>query len=86
MSKSIAVNHNENIVKLRELTDRICAYESNHSEKDFKSKEIVKLISEAIESEVSEIKRKQCEKEKVKCYEEMCTKIKSILNNVKIIK
>jgi hypothetical protein len=71
----------ENILKLRELTDRIC--ENQNSEVEYKK--VVNQLKNVVELGVLEIEKTKTPKTKMKCYENMCVTIKTILNNIKII-
>lgn len=70
---------NENIIKLRELADEMCVaeYSDNY-------KQIVLRLKMIMEEGKSSISNSKSSKNKVKCYEEMCIKVTSILNNIKI--
>jgi hypothetical protein len=68
----------ENILKLRELTDKICRVSPNGDyEKVLKN---VKSVIEEGEEEASQLTTSQ---NKIKCYEKMCLKINNILNSIK---
>jgi len=69
----------ENILKLRVLTDQIC--EEENSEIEYKK--VVKQLKNIVEQGVIEIERTTTPKTKMKCYENMCITIKTILNNIK---
>jgi hypothetical protein len=71
----------ENILKLRELTDQICGRE----ESEVEYKKIIKHLKNVVEKGVVEIEGSKTPKSKMKCYENMCATIKTILNNIKIL-
>jgi hypothetical protein len=68
----------ENILKLRELTERM------HKEiKEDEYKVIVKQLKKIVDDGKGEIAKSDCSESKIKCYENMCSTITSILTNVK---
>lgn len=69
----------ENIIKLRELADEMCVAEFSD-----KYKKIVLRLKMIMEEGKNSISNSKSSKNKVKCYEDMCVKVTSILNNVKI--
>jgi hypothetical protein len=71
--------YNENILKLRELTQKIC--ETTHKDENFL---ILKELKNIIEEGKGEISESKSSVTKIKCYEKMCLKITNILNNVKL--
>lgn len=71
----------ENILKLRELTDQICSRE----ESEVEYKKVVKQLKNIVDKGVVEIENSQTPKSKMKCYENMCATIKTILNSIKIL-
>ena len=71
----------ENILKLRELTDKICSREDSEVE----YKKVVKQLKNIVDKGVVEIENSQTPKSKMKCYENMCATIKTILNSIKIL-
>ena len=68
----------ENILKLRELTNKICKSPNSDYENVLKN---VKLLIEENEEEVSNLTTSLT---KIKCVEKMCLKINNILNSIKI--
>lgn len=68
----------ENILKLRELTNKICKSPNSDYENVLKN---VKLLIEENEEEISNLTTSLT---KIKCYEKMCLKINNILNSIKI--
>jgi hypothetical protein len=67
---------NENIVKLRELSEKLC---ENPNEE---YKLIVKKLKTIVDAGKNEIEKSQSEKSKIKCYETMCSTITNLLSNV----
>ena len=75
---------NENMVKLKELTDRICAEEATDiNETDYKI--AVEEINNVFTSEIHNIEDSQNKEKKLKCYENICSNIQIILNKFKIV-
>jgi len=70
----------ENILKLRELTDKI---DKETKSDDYKS--IVKQLKNIVDEGKNEIESTTSEKTKIKCYESMCTTITNLLTSVKFI-
>lgn len=65
---------NENILKLRELSEEMCSSNSQN---------YMLKIKEIIDESQNEIEKKLSVKAKVKCYEAMCSKITILLNSIK---
>lgn len=72
---------NDNIIKLRELTDKICKGEVNDDEL---FKQIIDEIKAVLDAEEDNLATIKSNTKKVKCYEDMCSKIKIILNKFKL--
>lgn len=72
---------NENITKLRELTDKICKGEVSD---DNLFVEIIKEIKAVIDEQEKDLLSMQSNVKKIKCYENMCSKIKIILEKFKL--
>jgi hypothetical protein len=70
----------ENIVKLRELTDKI-----NKNETKDEYKVIVKKLKSIVEDGNSELEKTNSTQSKIKCYENMCKTIATLLTSVKFI-
>lgn len=70
---------NENIKKLRELTDKMVKDKSD----DYES--IVRQLKKIIDEGKYEIEKTKSDKTKIKCYESMCITITNLLTNVKFI-
>lgn len=64
----------ENILKLRELTEKMCASIPNI--------EIIELVQHIIDESVEEVIKSKTDKTKIKCYETMCYKITNILTSI----
>jgi hypothetical protein len=69
---------NENILKLRELSDELCGL----SNSEYKA--IVKQLKKMVEDGKSEVDRISTPQSKIYCYETMCSNITKLLNSVKI--
>lgn len=78
----VSANHvkNENLIKLKELSDIICKTETDKGN----YKEAVGEIADVIEHSEDMIEDAQNTDNKIKCYESMFSKLKLILNNFKI--
>ena len=74
-------NVSENILKLRELNQRLTS--ESHPNNEYAK--IVEEIKELIDSNKIEINDTSSNISKIKCYESMCSKIILILNQIKII-
>jgi hypothetical protein len=70
----------ENILKLRELTDKI-----NKGETKDEYKVIVKQLKSIVEDGKTEIEKSSSPQSKIKCYENMCSTIAALLTSVKFI-
>lgn len=70
----------DNLIKLKKLTDEICAFEQDKISEDYENKKIINEIKETIDSETQNIKLVNSEYEKLKCYEKMFLKLNNILN------
>ena len=68
---------NENIVKLRELTEKLTIPSSNE---DYGF--IVKKLKDIVDNGKREMEGYSSEQSKIKCYETMCSKITTILKEV----
>ena len=71
---------NENILKLRELTNKLSSEENKD---DYKL--IVKKLKSIVDEGKAEIESSKTPQSKIKCYESMCTTIAAILTGVKFI-
>jgi hypothetical protein len=69
---------NENILKLRELTKKICSTTS-----DFDYKAVVDELKEVISVGKVDIDKSDCDEAKIGCYESMCMAVMKIINKVK---
>lgn len=70
----------ENILKLRELTERM-----TKGKKEDEYKLIVKKLKSIVDAGKSEIAKSDCPESKILCYETMCLTITNLLTNVKFI-
>ena len=68
----------ENILKLRELTEKICKVSP-----DSEYETVLKSVKTVIEEGEEEPSRLTTSQTKIKCYEKMCTRINNILNSIK---
>jgi hypothetical protein len=72
---------NTNILKLKELSDRICQYEKTEHDEEEKYKNVINEIKKVLETENPSL---NTDKEiRLKCYEKICSKIQIILNRFK---
>jgi hypothetical protein len=67
----------ENILKLIELTDKLCL--------DDEDRMVIAKLKEIIEYGKAEVLKARTIKGKIKCYESMCQTITNVLNNIQII-
>jgi len=72
---------NDNLIKLKELSDKICENEKKGFTLDSESIVAVEEIKKTIDLEVDNINTQPNKEEKLKCYEKMFQKVKIILNN-----
>jgi hypothetical protein len=79
----MVLKNNENISKLRELTEKLCNNEFENEAIDYK--EIVNEVKDIIATENENVHDEKNQANKVKCYENMCSKIKIIFNKFKIV-
>jgi hypothetical protein len=70
---------NENILKLRELTDRL-----NKEMPSDNYKDIVKQLKNIVDSGKEELESSKTPQSKIKCYETMCVTITNLLSSVNI--
>jgi vacuolar-type H+-ATPase subunit H len=70
---------NENILKLRKLTEKL---NSEMFDGDYKI--IVKKLKKIVDDGRKEINKIDSEETKIKCYEAMCSDITTLLTNTKI--
>jgi len=72
-------NENENITKLKLLSDKLCKCDFENGSVNYKQiiDEIINIIA------IEDVASAMDESNKVKCYENMCSKIKIILKNFK---
>lgn len=73
---SVKTVANENILKLRELADKICKTSPITDES-----KLLKDLKNVLEEGKEEVSLSETPNSKLKCYEEMCVKINNILNN-----
>jgi hypothetical protein len=70
---------NENILRLREITERL-----TREEKKDEYKIIVKQLKAIIDEGKNKIELSSSSESKIKCYETMCSTITNLLKNIKI--
>lgn len=68
---------NENILRLIELTDKLCLTDNDNEH----YQEIITLLKVIIDNVRVEIQKTRTAKDKIKCYENMCSTIIHILKN-----
>ena len=66
----------ENMIKLKELSDKLCKTNDN----DYKI--IVKKLKTIVDNGKSEIENAENAQSKIKCYESMCTTVTNLLSTV----
>jgi hypothetical protein len=71
----------DNILKIRALTEQICKEENT----DLEYKKVVRQLKNIVDEGVKEIEISETPKTKMKCYENMCKTIKTLLNSIKLI-
>lgn len=81
MANTISKFTNENIIKLKELSDRICKYEMNEEAHEKFYVDIINEIKNIVDEESNNVKS---DVDKLNSYERMCYKIKIILNKLKL--
>jgi hypothetical protein len=69
----------ENILQLRELSNKICATNKNDEQYHGVISEMKKLVEES----KRQIEITRTSKDKVKCYEKMCVAITNLLQKIK---
>jgi hypothetical protein len=67
---------NDNLSKLRELSNEICD--------TFEYRIIVQKLKKIVESGKDEVESYKTPQSKMKCYESMCSEITKILNTIKL--
>lgn len=83
---SASFHPNENLLKLRELSDKLCAYyndDNNDVSTNDDYKEIILEISNLVENSGNTINQEKKKDDKLKCYESMCFELKNILKKIK---
>lgn len=69
----------ENILKLRELTEKI-----SKTDREDEYKILVKKLKQIVDEGKSQIHESTTSQSKINCYEKMCSMITSMLSTVKI--
>lgn len=70
----------ENILKLRELTEKICEM----SPQDLEANVVLKELKMVVEQGETEVLHLSTSASKLKCYERMCDKINNIFKSMKL--
>jgi hypothetical protein len=73
---------NENLVRLKELSDKICLLQDSKCKK-CECKDIVLEIKNIIEIEVNNIAIAKTKNQKFNCYERMCFAITNLIKKIK---
>jgi len=71
---------NENIIKLRELSNILCTIIDDKT-----SEKMIYEIKNIVEVENEHVNQLDNKDAKIMCYENMCTKLKIILNKFKFV-
>lgn len=74
---------NENLIKLKELSDKICSSDFSQDDEESDYKEVVGEIVNIIENSNDIIEEQENDDKKLKCYEAMCGELKKILTKIK---
>jgi hypothetical protein len=72
----------DNILKLRELTNKLCSVEYAD---DVQYKDVLKKLKSVIDDGKKTVDTANSEQTKIKCYESMCVTIMTILEKIKFI-
>ena len=81
----VSAVYNENLLKLRELSDKICESELKTPINDSNEyKEVVHEITDLVQNVGNTIGVEKNKATKLKCYENMCEELKKILHKIKI--
>lgn len=76
----------ENLIKLKELSDKLCESSFQTVESDDNYKKVFGEISNVIENSEDLVDDVTTTDEKIKCYESMCSKLKGIVNKINLFK
>ena len=76
----------ENLIKLKELSDKLCEPSFQTVESDDNYKKVFGEISNVIENSEDLVDDVTTTDEKIKCYESMCSKLKGIVNKINLFK
>lgn len=71
----------DNILKLRELTEKLCNIEKTD---DIQYKDVLKKLKKVIDEGKKTVETSDSDNTKIKCYESMCITIMKLLENIKI--
>ena len=75
---------NENLSKLKELSEKICANELAGEKKETNNTVLVEEIKKTIDLETAIIDEQKTNDDKLNCYEKMFQHLKIMLGNFKI--
>lgn len=75
---------NENLNKLKELSEKICANEFESEKKESNNTILVEEIKKTIDLETAIIDEQKTNDDKLNCYEKMFQHLKIMLGNFKI--
>ena len=75
---------NENLNKLKELSEKICANELEDKKKESSSSILVEEIKKTIDLDTVIINEQKTNDDKLNCYEKMFQHLKIMLGNFKI--
>jgi hypothetical protein len=78
-----SIETNGNLIKLKELSDKLCLDSFEEVVDDNNNKVIVSEINKIMEFEASEIENQKDKDEKLKCYKEMFQNLKIMVNKFK---
>ena len=74
----------ENLIKLKELSDKLCSVDNEETNDNVQYKDAVNEIANIVDYSEDVIFDENNPDNKLKCYEIMCSKLKIILNKFKI--
>jgi hypothetical protein len=78
-----SIDANPNLIKLKELSDKLCLDSFEEEVDDNNNKIIASEINKIIESEAFEINNQKDNAEKLKCYEKMFQNLKIMVSQFK---
>lgn len=78
-----SIDANSNLIKLKELSDKLCLSSFEEETDDNNNKIIASKINKIIDLEASEISNEKNTAEKIKCYEKMFQDLKIMVSQFK---